>query len=93
MRVNQHLTVEPDQAAALCSLAEEQTCSPEVLVRDAISDYLRRQQAEEDDLLQAARESLQEYERTGMHVTGEEADAWLAKLEKGERVSPPECHA
>ena len=92
MLVDQQLTIEPDQAAVLCSIAEEQTCSPDVLVREAISDYIRRQKAEEDDLLQSACESLEEYERTGLHVTGEEADAWLAKLEKGERVPPPECH-
>lgn len=29
----------------------------------------------------------------GMHVTSEEADAWLGKLEAGQDVEPPECHA
>ena len=27
-----------------------------------------------------------------VHVTAEEADAWLAKLEAGEDADPPSCH-
>jgi len=34
-----------------------------------------------------------DYQATGLHVTEEEADAWLAKLEAGEDAEPPECHA
>lgn len=30
-----------------------------------------------------------EFQATGLHVTFEEADAWLAKLEAGEEVNPP----
>lgn len=33
-----------------------------------------------------------EYQVTGLHVTVEEADAWLAKLEAGQDIEPPECH-
>jgi predicted transcriptional regulator len=29
------------------------------------------------------------YQTTGLHATAEEADAWLAKLEAGEKVAPP----
>ena len=33
-----------------------------------------------------------EYQATGLHVCLEEADAWLAQLEEGKDVEPPECH-
>jgi predicted transcriptional regulator len=33
-----------------------------------------------------------DYQTTGLHVTAEEADAWLAKLEAGQRTAIPECH-
>lgn len=33
-----------------------------------------------------------EYRATGWHLILEEADAWLAKLEAGEDVKPPEYH-
>jgi hypothetical protein len=32
------------------------------------------------------------YQMTGQHVTAEEADTWLAKLEAGKVVAPPNCH-
>ena len=36
--------------------------------------------------------AVAEYQRTGLHVTAEEADEWLAKLEADEDAQPPECH-
>ena len=33
-----------------------------------------------------------EYQITGLHVTAEEADAWLAQLEAGEDGEPPPTH-
>jgi predicted transcriptional regulator len=32
------------------------------------------------------------YQATGLHLTEEEADAWLAKLEAGKDAEAPECH-
>ena len=33
-----------------------------------------------------------EYQATGLHLTAEETDDWLVKLEAGEDADPPECH-
>ena len=33
------------------------------------------------------------YQTTGLHATAEEADAWLAKLEAGEKAAPPTSSA
>jgi predicted transcriptional regulator len=33
-----------------------------------------------------------DYQTTGLHLTSEEADAWLARLEVGEGATAPECH-
>lgn len=32
-----------------------------------------------------------DYQATGLHVTMEEADAWLSTLESGTDAEPPEC--
>jgi len=32
------------------------------------------------------------YQNTGLHLTGDETDAWLAKLEAGRRIAQPKCH-
>ena len=41
---------------------------------------------------QDAIKAWDEYRLTGLHVTAAEADAWMAKLEAGQDVEPPECH-
>jgi len=43
-------------------------------------------------MLQDALAAWAEYRATGLHVTAEEADAWLAKLEAGKDAAPPKCH-
>lgn len=61
------------------------------LMREAIEQYVEREEkqiAVREDALNA----WEEYQLTGLHVSHQEADAWLAKLELGEDVEPPECH-
>jgi predicted transcriptional regulator len=69
-------------------LAKARHRAPHWLMREAIAQYVEREerrQSMREDALQA----WQEYQVTGLHVTSEEADAWLAKLEAGEDVDPP----
>ncbi|VWC46152.1 hypothetical protein BAR24066_07380 [Burkholderia arboris] len=40
----------------------------------------------------AAVAAWNDFQANGLHVTFEEADAWLAKLEAGEDAEPPKCH-
>ncbi len=58
------------------------------LMREAIEQYVEREEANErlnEDTLAA----WAAYQATGEHIAGEEADAWLARLEAGEDVPPP----
>jgi hypothetical protein len=34
----------------------------------------------------------EDYQKTGLHLTLEEADEWLAKLESANDREPPACH-
>jgi predicted transcriptional regulator len=43
-------------------------------------------------LRQDALAAWADYQTTGLHVTAEEADAWLAKLAAGKRAAMPKCH-
>lgn len=61
------------------------------LMREAIEQYVDREERREQ-FRQDALAAWAEYQATGLHVTGEEADAWLARLEAGEDAEPPECH-
>lgn len=53
---------------------------------------LKLNAAIKEHLHQEALAVWEAYQATGLHVTAEEADAWLAKLEAGEDAELPEFH-
>lgn len=61
------------------------------IMREAVEQYVSREEQREQ-LRQDALAAWNHYQSTGLHVTAEEADAWLAKLEAGENAEAPECH-
>ncbi|WJI17322.1 CopG family ribbon-helix-helix protein [Pseudoxanthomonas winnipegensis] len=72
-------------------LADTRRRSPHWIMREAIAQYVEREEQREafrQDTLRA----WEEFQRTGLHLTGAEADAWLARLEAGEDAEPPACH-
>lgn len=56
-----------------------------------------KQHIEREDKREAFRQNSSRawnnFQATGLHVTLEETDTWLAKLEAGQDVEPPECQA
>lgn len=77
--------------AALRERLQARRRKPQLLTQEAIQQYLEREEKREA-FLQDARKAWEEYQATGLHVTLEEVDAWLAKLEAGEEADPPVCH-
>ncbi|MCL2297466.1 MAG: ribbon-helix-helix protein, CopG family [Proteobacteria bacterium] len=73
------------------NLAEARQRSTHWVMREAIQQYVEREEKREAFRL-ATLAAWQEYQETGLHVTGEEADRWLAKLAEGQDVEPPPCH-
>ncbi len=72
-------------------LAEARRRTPHWLMREAIAQYVGREEARER-LRADALVAWAEYEATEQHATGEAVDAWLAQLEAGEDADPPACH-
>jgi predicted transcriptional regulator len=72
-------------------LASARRRTPHWLMREAIEQYVEREEKREQ-LRQDALAAWTHYQTTGLHATGEEADAWLAKLEAGKKAAPPKCH-
>jgi predicted transcriptional regulator len=83
--------LEPETRARLQRLAEARRRSAHWLMREAIEQYVDREEARER-LRQDAMTAWSEYQASGRHVTAEAADAWLARLEAGEDAEPPEPH-
>lgn len=72
-------------------LAEARRRTPHWIMREAVEQYVEREEKRER-FRQDALAAWNHYQSTGLRVTGEEADAWLAKLEAGENAPIPECH-
>lgn len=73
-------------------LADARHRTPHWIMREAIRQFVEREERREAFRQDAIR-AWDEYQATGLHVSLEEADGWLAKLEAGVDVEPPECHA
>lgn len=85
------IKIEPDIKDRVKRLADARNRSPHWVMREAIREYVEREEKREA-FRQSAMAAWNEYQATGLHVTHDEADAWLAKLEAGQDVEPPECH-
>jgi predicted transcriptional regulator len=83
--------LDADTQARIERLAQARRGSAPLLMREAVEQYLDREEARER-LGQDALAAWTAYAATGLHVTEDEADAWLARLEQGEDALPPECH-
>ena len=85
------LKLDPKLKERIQRLAEARRRSAHWILCEAVEEYVAREEKRE----QLRREALvawNHYESTGLHLTAEETDAWLAKLEVGEDSEAPECH-
>lgn len=72
-------------------LAKSRRQSAALIVAEAIENFLDRV----ENLTEAERAAIATLERqkqTGLHLTAEEVDAWLAQLEADNDIDPPQCH-
>jgi predicted transcriptional regulator len=85
------IKIDDDIKARLKRLAEARQRTSHWLMREAITQYVDREEKRES-FRQDTLKAWEAYRVTGLHLTAEEADAWLAKLEQGNDIDPPECH-
>ena len=85
------IKMDDDTRERVKRLAEARHRSSHWMMLEAIRQYVEREEKREA-LRQDGMRAWNEYQATGLHVSLEEADAWLAKLEAGKDVEPPECH-
>lgn len=85
------LKLESDLKSRVQRLAEARKRSPHWMMREAVEQYVEREEKRER-IRQDALAAWDHYQATGLHATAAEADAWLAKLETGEDAEAPECH-
>jgi predicted transcriptional regulator len=60
------------------------------VMREAVEQYVEREEKREQ-FRQDALAVWAHYQATGLHVTADKADAWLARLEAGQDAPIPKC--
>ena len=77
--------------ARLQSLAETRQRSPHWIMREAITQYVTREEARESFINEAVA-SWTSYQQTGLHLTGEEVNDWLDSWGRQTETNLPCCH-
>lgn len=90
--VTTSLKLDTEMKARIQRLAAARRRTPHWIMREAVEQYVEHEEKREQ-LRQDALAAWTHYQATGLHLTAEEADTWLAKLEAGEDAAIPECHA
>lgn len=85
------IKIDEDTRARVKRLADARQRTPHWLMREAITQYVDREEKREA-FRQDALKTWEAYRATGRHASADEADAWLAQLEQGNDVEPPTCH-
>ncbi|WP_375450067.1 CopG family ribbon-helix-helix protein [uncultured Devosia sp.] len=83
--------LDDDMKDRIQSLAESKRRSAHWIMREAIQEYVSREEARRS-FIADAEESWRHFQETGLHVTGEEMDAWLSSWGTDEELDAPECH-
>lgn len=85
------IKIDEDIRARVKRLADARQRTSHWLMREAITQYVDREEKREAfrrDTLKA----WEAFRESGLHVTADEADAWMAQLEQGHDVEPPDVH-
>ncbi|MFT4195453.1 CopG family ribbon-helix-helix protein [Ottowia sp.] len=85
------IKIDDDIKARVKRLADARHRTAHWLMREAITQYVEREEKREA-FRQHTLKAWEEFQQTGMHLTGEEVDAWMARLEAGEDAELPACH-
>ncbi len=72
-------------------LAESRRRTAHWIMREAVQEYVEREEKREQ-FLKDALAAWEDFQATGLHITGDEANEWMKRLASGEDVAPPKCH-
>ena len=89
--MNSPFTLDDALKARLADLASRTQRTEDQLLDEAVRDYLEREDGRAGFLAEAE-QSWRDYQTDGLHLTGEEARAWLRSWGSPDEKAPPECH-
>lgn len=93
LRAPASVTVKLDAADRdrIASLAALKKRTPHYLMKEAILEYVTREEAHQN-FIAAADRSFEHFKETGSHITLDEFDAWVDEVQKNPDAPIPACH-
>jgi predicted transcriptional regulator len=90
---NRPVTITLDDADQdrIASLASAKKRTPHYLMKEAILEYLQKEEARQN-FIAAAESSFVHYKDTGLHITLDEFDSWVDQVQQDPNTPMPECH-
>lgn len=85
------LKLDAEERARLAALASARKRSSHYLMREAVREYLTREEARQSFRDEAAK-AWRDYKKTGLHATQDEVDAWVDSLGTRRPRRPPKWH-
>jgi len=85
------LDIEDDLRRRLGTLAAARKQSTDDMIGDAIRQYVEREETR-DGFTREAIENWANFQRDGLHLSGQETRDWLDSWGGEEASRPPECH-
>lgn len=84
------IKLDDDMKGRVRHLAEARKRTSHWIMREAISQYVEREEKREA-LRQETLEAWEEFRETGLHATAEEVDKWLESWGTDNELPTPEC--
>lgn len=75
----------------IASLAAMKKRTPHYLMKEAILEYVQREEARQN-FIKAAETSFEHYKETGLHITLDEFSAWVDDVQKNPDAPIAACH-
>ncbi|WP_119273220.1 CopG family ribbon-helix-helix protein [Taklimakanibacter deserti] len=85
------IKIDDDLKSRIQQLAASRRRSPHWIMREAIEQYVAREEARES-FKQEALASWAAYQETGRHLSGREVRDWLKSWGTEDEQAAPECH-
>lgn len=83
--------LDPSDRDRIASLATMKKRTPHYLMKEAILEYVQREEARQN-FIKAADTSFEHYKETGLHITLDEFSAWVDDVQKNPNVPITACH-
>jgi predicted transcriptional regulator len=88
---NMTVKLEDSERERIKSLSVVLKRSPHYIMREAIRNYLDEEEAEQR-FIAVAKQSLEEFKKTGEHITLEEFSGWVKAKKNNPNAAMPLCH-